>query len=55
MGKYSLVFGYDASDANPWRSFSPQVPDYANTLQQMRPGFGYWVKVTEDCTLTVSW
>lgn len=55
-GKYALVFEYDASAPNsPWRSYSPQVPDFANTLQAMRPGFGYWVKVTQDCMLTVPW
>lgn len=55
-GKYTLVFAYDCSDtANPWRSYSPQIPDWANTLQDMRPGFGYWVKVTQDCALTVPW
>ncbi len=55
-GKYTLVFEYDASAPNaPWRSYSPQVPDFANTLQAMRPGFGYWVKATQDCTLTVPW
>jgi len=55
-GKYTLVFEYDASAPDaPWRSYSPQVPDFANTLAEMRPGFGYWVKATQDCTLTVPW
>jgi photosystem II stability/assembly factor-like uncharacterized protein len=55
-GKYTLVFEYDASAPDaPWRSYSPQVPDFANTLKTMRPGFGYWVKATQDCTLTLPW
>jgi photosystem II stability/assembly factor-like uncharacterized protein len=55
-GKYTLVYEYDPNAAGgSWRSYSASAPGYANTLQQMRPGYGYWVKATEDCMLTVGW
>ena len=52
-GKYTKVFEYDAGTSS-WKSYDVSVPSWANSLQQMRPGYGYWVYVTENCTLTVS-
>ena len=52
-GKYTKVFEYDAATSS-WKSYDVSLPGWANSLQQMRPGYGYWVYVTEDCTLTVS-
>jgi len=55
-GKYTLIYGYDGNDAvQQWRSYNPAAPPFASTLQEFAPGFGYWVKVTEDCTLTVAY
>lgn len=55
-GKYTLVYGYDGNDpARQWRSYNPDAPPFANTLQEFAPGLGYWVKVTEYCTLTVAY
>jgi photosystem II stability/assembly factor-like uncharacterized protein len=55
-GKVTLVYEYDPSlPGGPWRSYNPAVPPYASTLTQMRAGYGYWVKVTEDCMLTIPW
>ena len=52
---YDLVYGYDPSDAtDPWKQFDPGAPPFVNTLTQMEPGKGYWIRVTEDCTLTIS-
>jgi len=48
-GKYVRIFGYDASDADdPWEIWDVAVPDWANDLRELRPGFGYWLLVTED-------
>jgi RHS repeat-associated protein len=51
-GKYTLLFGYDATDpADPWEVFSVSVPDWANDLRRLQPGRGYWLYATEDATL----
>ena len=53
-GKYNLVYGYDASDtADPWKKYNPSGPPYANDLTEMRPGFGYWIRMTQAATLTI--
>ena len=53
-GKWQRIFGYDAFDSNdPWEVFSVDVPDWANDLQVMQPGRGYWVLVTEATTLEI--
>ena len=54
-GKYIRVIGYDASDADdPWEFHSIGVPYWANDLQEMVPGRGYWVLATEATTLTIA-
>ena len=54
-GKYTLVYAYDASDtADPWKKYDVSAPPYANDLTEIRSGLGYWIKVSEDCVLTVS-
>jgi len=54
-GKYLRVYGYDPNDlADPWEVFDVGVPDWANDLQTMRPGRGYWVFATEATTLTLA-
>jgi len=53
-GKYTKVFEYDATPPAGWKSYDVSLPGWANSLQQMRPGYGYWIYVTENCTLTVS-
>ncbi len=51
-GKYVRVFGFEAGDpADPWEVFDTAVPAWANDLQLMQQGRGYWVLVTEDTTL----
>jgi hypothetical protein len=55
-GKYSLVFEYDAADAeSPWKRYDPNVPPYANTLAALTPGMGYWINATESCTWVVQY
>jgi len=54
-GKYVRIFGYDASDSDdPWEIWDVAVPDWANDLRELRPGFGYWLLVTEDVTLEIA-
>ena len=54
-GKYTLVYAYDALDtADPWKKYDVSAPPYANDLTEIRSGLGYWIKVSEDCVLTVS-
>jgi len=52
-GQYSKVFEYDAASSS-WKSYDVSLPGWANTLQQMRPGYGYWIYVNNNCTLTIS-
>ena len=53
-GKYSLVWQYKATDtADPWKAFNPSVPTSLNDLNNMEPGYGYWIYMTEDATLIV--
>ena len=41
----TAVFSY--VDGN-WLSYAPNKPFYFNTLKNMTPGYGYWVKVSND-------
>jgi len=34
-------------DANTWKIYSPEKPPFLNTLTQLDPGYGYWVRVSE--------
>jgi major membrane immunogen (membrane-anchored lipoprotein) len=53
-GKYNLVYAYDAADAtDPWKSYNPSAPPYANDLTEMKAGLGYWIRMTSPGTLTV--
>jgi RHS repeat-associated protein len=54
-GKFSRVYGYDPTDAaDPWAVYDPAVPEWANDLQTLRPGGGYWVLASEQTILTLS-
>ena len=54
-GKYLRVFGFDLADVeDPWEIWDAAAPEWANDLTHLRPGFGYWVLVTEDVTLTIA-
>ncbi len=33
-------------------NFAPSTPDVLNSLKEMKPGAGYWVKATADTTIT---
>ena len=52
-GKYSLVYGYNAADtADPWKKYDPAFP-VGNDLTSMQPGWGYWIRMTQNATLTI--
>jgi hypothetical protein len=52
-GSYDAVQVYYGQDsADPWKHYKMGKPPQYNDLDLMRPGYGYWVHVTEDCTLT---
>jgi RHS repeat-associated protein len=54
-GKYQRVFAHDPLDTvDPWEVYDVDIPDWANDLQIMDPGRGYWILATEDATLTIS-
>ncbi|HVG10277.1 MAG TPA: RHS repeat-associated core domain-containing protein [Thermoanaerobaculia bacterium] len=54
-GKYTRVFGFDPADpADPWELYDVTVPSWANDLDLMQPGRGYWVLATAETDLTIS-
>ena len=53
-GKYDLVFAYDALDlADPWEVYGVAAPAWANDLQLLRPGRGYWIRATAEADLVI--
>ena len=51
---FSLVYAYHAADVtDPWKLFNRTGAPYANDLQQLTPGWGYWIKVNADHTWSV--
>jgi YD repeat-containing protein len=54
-GKFSRVYGYDATNASdPWQIYDVAVPSWADTLQTLQPGHGYFILATEDTTLALT-
>jgi RHS repeat-associated protein len=54
-GKYQRVFGYDAADAaDPWEVFDVSAPAWANDLQLLKPGQGYWILATQPADLQIN-
>lgn len=54
-GKYERVYAYRAEDAaDPWKMHDPLAPTWANDLIVLESGWGYWIKVKENCTLIVN-
>jgi len=52
-GKYTTVFTYDpAVPLDPWLGYLETAPGYANDLDLMEPGKGYWIYATQATTLT---
>ncbi len=54
-GKYARVFGFDPADtSDPWEIYDVAVPAWANDLELMQPGRGYWVLATSETDLVIS-
>ena len=53
-GKYSRVFGYNPTNTtDTWLIYDVTAPEWANDLQTMYPGQGYWILANEPVTLTI--
>ena len=50
--KYTAVYAYDPTDPDLWLKYLPGAPSYVSNLAAMTPGYGYWIKVTQNCTAT---
>ncbi len=53
---FSLVYFYNGVDPiNPWKLFDRIGPVYVNDMTVMTNSWGYWVKVSADCTWSVAY
>jgi hypothetical protein len=50
LDKVVVVLGFDQEG----QSYYPDLPPQVNTLEQLWPNFGYWIKVLEDTTLSIA-
>jgi len=54
VGRYGLVYGYDATDAaDPWKVYTPPITEtwmWVNDLHTLRFGQGYWISATQAIT-----
>lgn len=55
-GHYDLVYAYNGCDvADPWKSYNPSAPPFANDLTDVDSSMGLWIHMTsETSTLEVS-
>lgn len=52
----TLAYGFDGSDtADPWELFDPSAPPYANDMELLVSGHGYWIYVTAEDTWDVEY
>jgi hypothetical protein len=55
-GQYDLVYAYHAEEGDQaWKTYDVARPPFLNTLTNMEPWRGYWIRATEDCTLTIAY
>jgi hypothetical protein len=52
---FSLVYAYHANVSSPWMLFDLGAPPFVNSLTELAPGWGYWVKVSADNTWNVGY
>ena len=51
---FSMVLASHASDtSDPWKLYDSSAPPYASDLNEMTPGWGYWIYVLADSTWTI--
>jgi hypothetical protein len=54
-GQYTQVYAYDAADsASPWQLYDPQFALAGQTLTELVPGRGYWIKALRRCDWVVA-
>lgn len=49
VGKYTSVWRYDTPTTS-WMKHLANGPDFLCNLDEVGPGYGYWLYLTEDCT-----
>jgi hypothetical protein len=49
-GKYEVVRSFDGDGAH---TYDPDLASHFNDLTYLAPGYGYWIKATEECTLSL--
>jgi len=52
-GKYDSLFTYNSTE-NKWKSYSTSKPSFLNTLKEIKPEKGYWIKLNENATLIIN-
>lgn len=48
---YQSAWGYESQKG--WSKFIKGASDEMNNLDELRPGFGYWINVTQDCIMDI--
>lgn len=52
-GQYTRVYAWEpTTPTDPWQVYDVASGPEASSLKTLDPGHGYWILVTEDCTLT---
>jgi hypothetical protein len=52
---FNLAYAYHASDADPWKLYDRNGPPFVNDLNELAPGWGYWIQVTAPASWTVTY
>ena len=51
---YESVLAYDPTDPDdPWKQYDPDAPAFANDLNRMEQGKGYWIDVPAETTYSL--
>ncbi|MFH1849112.1 MAG: CARDB domain-containing protein [archaeon] len=45
---FSRAWGYNGSDEYPWKLYDPDALPMLNTLVNLHPGYGYWIRAEEE-------